>query len=689
MIAHRNCCTHRFVFLGLPLLLFMASLLPASAQETASPSELETVIVTASRTDQAGATLPNAWVSLSEDTIALVAAQHSNQLFNRVSGAWVSRGNGQESLISLRSPVLTGAGSCGAFMTAQDGISLRAPGFCNVNQLFDANLLQAGSVEVLKGPAAVVFGSNALHGIINVTTRPVASTPNQLSVEAGSRDYYRLSASGAGQKVAVSAQTSRYGGYQADSGYTQQKATLRLDNEWNDWTIDGALEASELDQDTAGYIQGYEAYKDEQASEENPNPEAYREAWSARGHLGFRRSWNDTTEVTLRPYWRNNSMTFLQHYLPWKSTEENRHHSVGIQTSAVLQRDAFRWLLGMDFDQTTGKLVETQTAFFSPNQPDGTHYDYEVDAQTTATFAHLSWVLTPLWGVDAGLRIEETRYDYTNRTGDGSACAPSASACRFYRPASRKDSFADWTGNVAVSRHTDTTTLYGRLAKGFRVPQTTELYRLQSGQAVAEIDAETGDSVEFGMRHHSEHLSFDLSAYLMSKRDVIFQDRDRYNVSGAKTTHRGIEGSLQWQLSSIWSLGGNASYARHRYDSDIQILGSRGSIEGNDIDTAPRHFGSLQITADFASMGFPLSAEAEWLWVAKYWVDPNNQHEYRGHKLLNLRARWVLSQNTTLTLVATNLLDQGYAERADYGFGNYRYFVGEPRSAVLGVTFAL
>ena len=315
MIIDRNCYTHRFVFLGLTLLLSMASL-PASTQETASPSELETVIVTASRTDQAGATLPNAWVSLSEDTIALVAAQHSNQLFNRVSGAWVSRGNGQESLISLRSPVLTGAGSCGAFMTAQDGISLRAPGFCNVNQLFDANLLQAGSVEVLKGPAAVVFGSNALHGIINVTTRPVASTPNQLSVEAGSRDYYRLSASGAGQKVAVSAQTSRYGGYQADSGYTQQKATLRLDNEWNDWTIDGALEASELDQDTAGYIQGYEAYKDEQASEENPNPEAYRDAWSMRASSEWVKD-----QLTLKPYLRRSQMTFLQHFLPGQPLE--------------------------------------------------------------------------------------------------------------------------------------------------------------------------------------------------------------------------------------------------------------------------------------------------------------------------------------------------------------------------------
>ena len=688
MTAYRKGSKQCSLGWGLPL-LFAAASAAVDAEETSSPSALETVIVTASRTDQVADRLPSAWVALDEDTIAVVAAQHSNQLFNRVSGAWVSRGNGQESLLSLRSPVLTGAGSCGAFITAQDGISLRAPGFCNVNQLFDANLLQAGAVEVLKGPAAVVFGSNALHGIVNVITRPVASTPSQLSVEAGSRDYYRLSASGATQTIAVSAQTSRYGGYQADSGYTQHKATLRLDREWNNWLIDGALEASALDQETAGYIQGFEAFKDKDASKENPNPEAYRDAWSARGHLGFSRNWNEDAQVTIRPYWRNNSMTFLQHYLPWKATEENRHHSVGIQTSVKLLRDDFRWLLGVDYDQTTGKLIETQAAFFSPNQPDGVHYDYEVDAQTAAAFVHVNWALRPQWSLDAGMRLEETRYDYTNRAEEGAACAPTASACRFYRPASRKDSFSDWTGNVALSYHTDAATLYGRLARGFRVPQASELYRLQSGQTVAEIDAETGDSIELGLRSRSNHFSYDLAAYWMTKRDVIFQDRDRYNVSGARTTHRGIEGSVRWQLSQIWSIAGNASYARHRYDSDIQILGSRGSIEGNDIDTAPKHFGSVQLSADLSAMGFPFSAEAEWLWIAKYWVDPNNQNEYRGHELLNLRVRWALSPTTNLTLVATNLLDEAYAERADYGFGNYRYFVGEPRSAVIGITFAL
>ena len=48
-----------------------------------------------------------------------------------------------------------------------------------------------------------------------------------------------------------------------------------------------------------------------------------------------------------------------------------------------------------------------------------------------------------------------------------------------------------------------------------------------------------------------------------------------------------------------------------------------------------------------------------------------------------------MTSTLSLTLVATNLMDKGYAERADYGFGSYRYFVGEPRSFVLGVSMAL
>ena len=58
---------------------------------------------------------------------------------------------------------------------AWDGISLRAPGFCNINQLFDANTEQAGRIEVIKGPATALYGSNAMHGVINVLS---AHPPN-------------------------------------------------------------------------------------------------------------------------------------------------------------------------------------------------------------------------------------------------------------------------------------------------------------------------------------------------------------------------------------------------------------------------------------------------------------------------------------------------------------------------------
>ena len=672
-----------------------AWLLPAIALVVAQPTAaqqdetIETVIVTASRDADAASTLPTAWSIVDQSVLQRIAPQHSNQVFNRVAGSWVSRGNGQESLISLRSPVLTGAGSCGAFVTAQDGISMRSPGFCNVNQLFDANLLQAGKVEVLKGPATVVFGSNALHGIINVLTPTVAQTPNQVRVEAGSRDYYRLSASGAFDSVAVSAQTTRYGGYQDESGYKQQKATLRLDHEWQNWRVSGALEGSNLDQETAGYIRGFEAYEDDDTREENPNPEAYRDAWSARGHLNFSRDWGAAGELSLKPYWRSNSMTFLQHYLPWKATETNRHRSIGLQAMLSGRSDRLGWRVGMDLDRTNGSLLETQAEFFSPNQPDGVHYDYEVDADALAAFTQLDWALTERWQLDAGIRLEETRYDYQNRTADGPACAPSASACRFYRPASQKDSFSDWTGNVALSHHSEDRTVFVKAARGFRAPQTTELYRLQSGQTIADIDSETIDSLEMGIRGAVSDLNYEFAAYWMTKENVIFQDRDRYNVSGAETEHRGLEFTLSWSINELWSLRGNGSYARHRYDSDIALLGSRGSIQGNDIDTAPRHFGSVQLMADFASRGQPIRAEIEWLWVAKYWLDPNNQHEYAGHELLNLRAAWDITPSLTVTLVATNLRDEGYAERADFGFGSYRYFVGEPRSAVLGLTLAL
>ncbi|MCB1693137.1 MAG: TonB-dependent receptor plug domain-containing protein, partial [Pseudomonadales bacterium] len=127
----------------LPLVAIGASCLalPASA------GLLEEIVVTAARTDQTIADTPSNIGVVSADELALIGATHINESLQRVSGAWISRGNGQEHLTALRSPVLTGAGACGAFLMLEDGIPLRASGFCNVNELFDANSEQARRIE--------------------------------------------------------------------------------------------------------------------------------------------------------------------------------------------------------------------------------------------------------------------------------------------------------------------------------------------------------------------------------------------------------------------------------------------------------------------------------------------------------------------------------------------------------------
>ena len=677
---------------GVSFLLLATSL--GAVRESAGQTDenadaLEVVIVTATRSNTDRNTMAQGVTVLDNDSIARSDLQHSNQLFNRVSGAWISRGNGQESLVSLRSPVLTGAGACGAFLTAEDGISLRAPGFCNVNQLFDANLIQARSVEVLKGPAMAVFGSNAMHGVINVTTRDAANTTPRLSLQSGSRDYYRAMLSTASDKLALNANVTTYGGYQDASGYDQQKLTVRYNETLGDWQMTAMLAANNLNQETAGYIQdGKGAYKNDASRRVNRNPEAYRDAQSTRAYARFQRMVGDHS-VTITPYWRDNRMEFLQHYLPWKSRERNAHSSLGLQASVEGSASTMSYLLGIDIDSTEGTLFEDQAEGFSPNQPAGVHYDYSVDALNSAVFGQLSQALSDGVVLKAGARLESTEYDYQTREPAGSVCAPTASNCRFYRPESGDESFSNLSYNLAALWSLGEGTAYLRHASGFRAPQATELFRLQSGQTSTDIDSEEMSSVELGYRYQSERFATDIAIYTMDKDDVIFQDRNRQTINGAKTSHQGLEIDLSWFIRGGLRAELAASIADHQYDSDIQLLGSSGSIKGNEIDTAPTNSGSARLVIDTALASKPLTSELEFVWVGDYYIDPNNQHSYAGHELLNLRTQWQVTPAVTTTLSITNLLDTGYAERADFGFGNYRYFVGEPRSAVLGFSIAL
>jgi len=676
------------------LIVFMAVLSnPALAQHDLT----EQVLVTATRTDVDGNSLPLAWSAVDQEALDLTGHIHISEIMQQVPGAWISRGNGQESLTALRSPVLTGAGSCGAFYMASDGISLRAPGFCNVNQLFDANAEQAGRIEITKGPATALYGSNAMHGVINIlSAAPTREKDHNLAIEAGPYDYYRAkyrySNTFGAHGISLRVNGSTDGGYKDDSGYDQQKMTLRHDYSGGDLNVTSVLNVANLNQETAGFIAGEDAYKDQDLKDTNPNPEAYRDAKSLMLHSRVDLAINDNNTLSLTPYLRDNEMEFLQHFLPWKSLEENGHSSLGLQTTLHTTGKSSQWINGIDLEYTDAWLKETQEDDFSPNQPAGVHYDYQVDATVVAAYSQLSGQLGPRWQYTLGARVEYTLYDYKNQTQDGPACAPEATACRFYRPEDRDDSFTDWSLNAGASyQFTDRHFLYARIAKGFRAPQATELYRLQAGQQVADLDSEQINSVELGWRGtYRDSVQYDLALYAMAKDDVIFQDADRQNVSGAKTRHGGIDISIDYQFASSWNVRLDATYAEHKYDSRTELRGSSGNIKGNFIDTAPKVFGSAGLGWDMSELtGRPGRAELEWVYMDSYYLEPDNEHQYDGHSLVNLRISSQLTQRLSAGLRITNLLDEDYAERADFGFGDYRYFVGQPLGAYFELGYQL
>jgi outer membrane receptor protein involved in Fe transport len=617
---------------------------------------------------------------------------------SRVAGAWVVRGSGQEHQTAIRSPVLGGGGACGGFLPLEDGIPVRPAGFCNINQFIELYSEEARTIEVIRGPGNALYGSNALHGTLNVLMpMPTQGNTPHLSLEAGANHFIRgslLLPSAADASWLTAATYAHDGGFRDDSGYDQGK--LHLKRLWNglhgDFTL--AFSATRLDQQSAGFIEGQDAYRDPDINRSNPDPDAFRDAASQRLYGIWSRALGQA-ELDIRPYLRHSDMEFLHYERPGKPVEENGHHSAGSLISVTMPSATRLTIVGLDLDLSRSFLRQTQ---FTPTDgnprqreifPEGKHYDYEVDAINLAAYAQLEWEANDLWTFGAGARLDYMKYDYDNRmiTGntreDGTPCG--FGGCVYTRPADRSDSFLNLLPNISAAfRLNEPTHIFASLARGFRVPQALELYRLQSGQQVSELDTETVDSLEIGLRTGRENWFSEITAYAMRKRDSVFVDAEGFNVSGARSRHLGLEWQFDWRFHPIFLLHLNAAYGRHTYDFNAQARGAR-FVSGNDIDSAPRWMGGAELRWEPATA---LRASLQLTSLGKYYLDSLNRYTYPGHTLANLRAAWDMSPTTTLYLRINNLADAAIADRANFAMGTYRYLPGRGREWFIELRYA-
>ena len=636
--------------------------------------------------------------SINSSDLNKLDAQHPKQIFRRLPGIWISRGSGQEHLTAMRSPVLTGPGACGSFLILEDGIPVRPAGFCNVNGLFETAFEISGGIEAITGPASSRYGANAMHGVINVISRPITNG-NSISTNLGPNGYRNIKAKlGNQSNWSLNAFGASNDGFREFSGYDQQKLNFRSSFQLKSWVASLNMTLTNLNQETAGYITGLNSYKESNLNRKNLNPEAFRDANSQRISLNLKREYENGISL-LSPFFRKNDMQFLQHFLPGTPVEENRHISYGFLFKRFLNFEDYSLIGGIQIEVADAELVETQanalttsSAFNNATRPQGKHYDYEVDSKVYAAFLGIDdlYISRDLLFF-ADLRTESIKYDYNNRMNsgnireDGTNCG--FGGCYYNRPDDRSDNYNELSVRAGIETDFDLLNYFFQASLGFRPPQINEAYRLQKKQNVSDLDSEKLTMIEAGTTFNLDNLKGSVSIYKSKKRNSIFRDSENFIIDNGKTNHKGIELTLDINLNEISNLTSNFTYGDHKYDFDSDTSMREQIRIGNEIDTSPKLMANLILDT---SINDTLSLTFELEHMDSYFTDAANLHEYEGHTLLHFRTNLNYSEKLKLYLRIDNVTDRDYAERADFNaFGGDRYFPGLPRETYVGLEYSL
>ena len=442
------------------------------------------------------------------EEIKFINPHNPSEVLNRTPGVFVSMGSGQEHLTSIRSPILSGGAGAGSFLYLEDGIPLRSPGFANVNGLMDSIVEISERTEIIRGPGSVLYGSNAIHGLINVITEK-DETENSNTINLRLMKHEFTFDSSIYRNLSNSNLLFNFF-WREDNGhshnhdmekedfdkphYGQQKFLLRWDTSKNSKDYIFSISGTNLNQETMGYIKGYQAYKDQSKRYINPDPEAFRDTFNIRSYFKIVQQLENAS-LSVTPYVRYANMDFRMHFLPGKPLEKNSHKSIGLQT--LYQRPFNNHFLtfGIDAEITEGELSENQAApdvSFGPRlaYPKGIHYDYKIDSTILAAFINIEWQISEDTVLVTGIRGENVEYNYKTNTAPGTLG-------RIQVSPDRTDDFTDFSPKFAINHKlNEKLALFANYSRGNRAPQTTDLYRIQSKQVPGGANSEKMDSFE-------------------------------------------------------------------------------------------------------------------------------------------------------------------------------------------------
>jgi len=161
-------------------------------------AKMDDMVVTATRTEQPLKEVPGRVAVITRQELKDMPVQTVDEALSYISGAHVERPSG---IFSFKSVVsLRGLGNeQGRTLVLIDGVPQNTSdmGDVNWNRI---NLEDVKRIEILKGPAASIYGNNAMGGVINIITeKPTKRLSGSASTSYGTYDDWKMRAVAAGR----------------------------------------------------------------------------------------------------------------------------------------------------------------------------------------------------------------------------------------------------------------------------------------------------------------------------------------------------------------------------------------------------------------------------------------------------------------------------------------------------------
>lgn len=673
-------------------------------------AQSDTVVVSGSRTETKLSETPVSIGSVNRSQWDQDKVKSVGEMINRIPGVfWNDLGNEQHSM-AIRQPISTNA----VYQYLEDGIPIRPLGVFNHNSLNETNMNGSSAVEVVKGAASSLYGSNAVGGAVNfLTQKPSRAPTGYFGFRQDHTDgFYRFDTGASNTWGKLGLRFSHYTSerdhtnWQQYSGGKKDSFTLRGDYELSatSW-LRASLVHTNLDTDTAGSL-----FENDYRT--NPgksiNTFTWRKDKTTRANVAWEGETTRKGVTTVTFFARNNDHGQLPSYTIsgcsgaiCRGTINNNHvESLGIDVKHVQGLDwaTARLVTGVYIDRSQNDYVSdnlkvTRDAVsgvyksYSLNNaasPSGVR-DYGAGIANDALFAQLEFTPAKDFRVVAGGRYDTITYDFVNHL------VPSAN---FGAPNETR-SFSRVSPKLgATYALSNAQSLYANLSQGFTPPEVSQLY---GKTAIPDLKPSVYNNQEIGWRALlANNIRLDSALYQLEGQDTIVsytsEVGDSFNKNAGKTRSRGIELSLSQQLAQWdWRLG--ATWAKHEFVNYL-VSAKAGAIEdysGKFMPQAPAHTINAQVGWNFT----PDSRIA--LGVVKqgrYWMNNLNTVRYEGHTLLNLTISHKLQGGLEVWGQVRNLTDERYADSASSSFkgGAFNpntqntYSPGAPRSVMVGVT---